>query len=49
MLSKLRNRKFNPTGIGNEGDELVAVCYIELLNLLLKNKMFAKPHILSFT
>ena len=20
MLSKLRNRKFNPTGIGNEGD-----------------------------
>ena len=25
LLSKLRNRKFNQTGIGNEGDELVAV------------------------
>ena len=29
LLSKLRNRKFNPTGIGDEGDGLVAVliCY----------------------
>ena len=27
LLSKLRNRKFNPTGIGNEGDGLVAMFY----------------------
>ena len=27
---KLRNRKFNPTGIGNEGDGLVAVIYVFL-------------------
>ena len=30
LLSKLRNRKFNPTGIGNEGDGLVAVKRLKL-------------------
>ena len=41
LRSKLSNREFNPTGIGNEGDGLVAVVYTScciLQAVLLKQK-----------
>ena len=41
LISKLRNRKFNPTGICDEGAGLVAVLVVHMK----QNQDFSKGHV----
>ena len=41
LLSKLQNRKFNPTGICDEGAGLVAVLFVHMK----QNQDFSKGHV----